>query len=90
MLLKIIYLTNFSESRPLDFQLEKFFGIIRSSSPLSIPRPFSRDGKSKEIYGYINQLIYHCVYIDMSNLYREKYINIFDISEEIYGQINHS
>ncbi len=36
---------------------------------------------------YSFQLIYGGVYINMSDLSRETYIDIFDISEEIYRQI---
>ncbi len=46
-----------------------------------------RDGKLKEIY--IDDSVYRQVYIDMSNISRETgtYIDIFDISEEIYRLI---
>ncbi len=49
----------------------------------------ARDGKSKGIYQYIDQLMYivECISIPMSDKSGEIYIDIFDISEEIYRKI---
>ncbi len=49
-------------------------------------RAYARHGKSKGIYRYIDQLIYHRVYIDMSDISGEIYRYIRYI-EEIYQKV---
>ncbi len=46
-----------------------------------------RDCKSKEVYQYIDQLIYRPNIISICPIHREKNIDIFDVSKEIYRQI---